>query len=220
MSAETADTRLVLVRHGESEAQVQAFIGGHEGCRGLSDLGRRQVELLRKRLERTNELAGTHALYASLLPRAIETAEILSPALGSLKVATDCDLCEGHPGEADGLTWDEWRERYADQVVGRGPYVPWAPGGESWADVVVRTGRTLTRIAEEHANQTVVVACHGGIIEASLRAFAHVPLEPQWRGQIDNASITEWVLREYEDPNPGHRWTLVRFNDAAHLQEL
>lgn len=212
-------TRLVLIRHGESEAQAGSFIGGHEGCRGLSDLGRRQVGALRKRLERTGELTGASALYASVLPRAVETAAILRPALGHLEIRQDCDLCEGHPGEADGLSWEEWRERFAEQVVGRGPYVPWAPGGESWAEVVVRAGRALTRIAEEHANQTVVVACHGGIVEASLRAFMHIPLEPQWRAVITNASITEWVF----DEEPGahsHSWKLVRFNDAAHLQEL
>ena len=212
---QSTETRLVLIRHGESEAQAQAFIGGHEGCKGLSDLGRRQVEALRNRLERTGEFAEAKALYSSVLPRAIETAEILKPALGDLDATQDCDLCEGHPGDADGLTWDEWRERYAEDVVGKGPYVPWAPGGESWADLVVRAGRTLTRIAEDHRGETVVVACHGGIVEASLRAFFHVPLEPQWRGRIDNASITEWIVAE-----DAHHWTLVRFNDAAHLHDL
>lgn len=213
-----SETRLVLIRHGESAAQSGSFIGGHKGCKGLSDLGRRQVEALRRRIERTNEFAGATALHSSILPRAIETAEILSPALGDLAVQQDCDLCEGHPGEADGLTWDEWRERYSEQVVGRGPYVPWAPGGESWAEVVVRAGRALTCLAEDHRGETVVVACHGGIVEASLRAFMHIPLEPQWRSEVTNASITEWV---FSDPGPNsHAWKLLRFNDAAHLHDL
>ena len=216
----SSETRLVLIRHGESEAQAGSFIGGHSGCRGLSDLGRRQAEALRKRLERTGELDGAVALYSSILPRAIETAEILRPALGELAVLQDCDLCEGHPGEADGLTWDEWRERYAKEVYGKGPYAPWSPGGESWADLVHRAGRRLSKIAHDHPEQTVVIACHGGIVDASLRIFAHVPLEPQWRSHIDNTSMTEWVLREYEGRSPGHQWTLVRFNDAAHLHDL
>ena len=215
----STQTRLVLIRHGESEAQAGSFIGGHTGCKGLSDLGRRQVEALRDRLEHTGELRDAAALYASVLPRAVETAEILQPAFGRLDVRQDCDLCEGHPGEADGLSWDEWRELYSEQVVGRGPYVPWAPGGESWAEVVVRAGRALTRIAEEHANGTVIVACHGGIVEASLRAFMHIPLEPQWRAVVTNASLTEWVF-EGEPGAHSHAWKLVRFNDAAHLHGL
>jgi broad specificity phosphatase PhoE len=100
----------VLVRHGESMAMVDSVVGGHEGCRGLSDLGRRQVEALRDRLAATGELRAD-ALYASVLPRAIETAEILAPALGGLDVRQDCDLCEQHPGEGDGLTWAEFEER-------------------------------------------------------------------------------------------------------------
>ena len=211
-------TRLVLIRHGESEAQAGQFLGGHDGCRGLSDTGRQQVAALRKRVERTGELAGAAALYSSVLPRAIETAEILRSALSDLEVVQDCDLCEGHPGEADGMTWEEWRERYAEEVIGRGVYVPFAPGAESWADLVHRAGRTLTRLAREHEGRTVVVACHGGIVDASLRVFGHAPLEMQWRTDITNSSLTEWVLREYEGIGP--RWTLVRFNDAAHLQDL
>ena len=37
-------TRLVLVRHGESRAIVDEIVGGHEGCKGLTDEGRRQAQ--------------------------------------------------------------------------------------------------------------------------------------------------------------------------------
>ena len=43
-------TRIVLVRHGESRAQELGILGGHDGCTGLSDLGREQVGRLRDRL--------------------------------------------------------------------------------------------------------------------------------------------------------------------------
>jgi 2,3-bisphosphoglycerate-dependent phosphoglycerate mutase len=75
-------TRLVLVRHGEADCNVGKRFGGPLGCTGLSPEGRRQVERLRDRVARTGELAGTTALYASTLPRAIETAEILNEAIG------------------------------------------------------------------------------------------------------------------------------------------
>ena len=42
-------TRLLLVRHGESVAQEEGIVGGPMGCRGLSEIGRRQVGLLRDR---------------------------------------------------------------------------------------------------------------------------------------------------------------------------
>ena len=51
-----ARTRLVLIRHGESQVTVDRVVGGSKTCSGLSDRGRRQAEALRDRLARTGEL--------------------------------------------------------------------------------------------------------------------------------------------------------------------
>ena len=134
-------TRIVLVRHGESRAQELGVLGGHTGCTGLSDLGREQVGLLRDRLLDTGELADASALYASLMPRAIETAEILAPALGGLDVRRECDFCEGHPGEADGLTWAELDERYPVDDTTWANDSRRAPGWETWQEMGDRVGR-------------------------------------------------------------------------------
>ena len=71
-------TRIVMVRHGESLAQARRIVGGHQGCEGLSTTGRLQVEALRDRWKARDELGGDVVLYASVMPRAIETAEILA----------------------------------------------------------------------------------------------------------------------------------------------
>src|SRR4051812_44587030 len=105
-------TRLVIVRHGEAQCAVDSLVGGPKGCTGLSDEGRRQCEALRDRLIRTGELAETDVVLTSVLPRAIETAAIIAPGLGKsaeIQAKQDCDLCELHPGEADAMTWDEYR---------------------------------------------------------------------------------------------------------------
>src|SRR4051812_23112762 len=75
-------TRIVLIRHGESQCTVDGVVGGDRGCTGLSDEGRRQCGQLRERLLRTGELAGTDVVLTSVLPRAIETAELIAPGLG------------------------------------------------------------------------------------------------------------------------------------------
>jgi probable phosphoglycerate mutase len=209
-------TRLVLVRHGESRATVDEIVGGHEGCKGLSDRGRRQAEALRDRLGATGELKAD-ALVASVMPRAIETAEILAPALGDLPVRQECDVCEQHPGEADGIPWSEYEARYRPDGWRFDPYAPEAPGAESVAEFNARVARALTQVAEDHRDQTVVVACHGGVVGASMVAFLGLPYQGRLlHGYVRNTSITEWVL---EDDGPGHPppWRLVRYNDAAHL---
>lgn len=206
------DTRLVLVRHGESQVTVDQVVGGHQGCTGLSPLGRKQAEALRDRLQRTGELADAAALYASVLPRAVETASIIAPAVGSgsLDVVEDCGLCEIHPGEADGLTWEEFRARYS---LPQNRYTPWAPGSESWAGFVARVGQSLHGLAEAHAGSTVVIACHGGVVESSFVALGGMPIARPFDTYVTNTSLTEWVAES------DTRWRLERYNDAAHLAE-
>lgn len=210
-------TRLFLIRHGESVAQVEGFVSGHDTCRGLSDHGRLQVEALRDRLARTSEIQADVVL-TSILPRAIETAAILSPAIGGGDAIQDCDLCEIHPGDGEGLTWDEWKARYFKRDYD--PAMPSAPNGESWVGFNERVAAALDRYCNEHAGKTIVAAVHGGIIEASSTTFlgltpAHGKLLP-----LANASITEWVHHEPEFGRPGERWQLARYNDAAHLAGL
>ena len=121
----------------------------------------------------TGELAGTTALYASTLPRAIETAEILRPALEAtnggraLDIVVDHDLRELEPGEADGLAWTDVYERWGPfdlDLVGS----PWVPGGETWLDFVARVEGAVTGVADAHPGELVVIACHGGVIGGTM----------------------------------------------------
>ncbi len=209
-------TTVVLVRHGEAECNVAKRFGGPLGCTGLSAHGRTQVERLRDRLARTGELADATVLYASTLPRAIETAEILRPALHDLDVITDERLCELHPGEADNMTFVDYESRYYAAGSGRwrkDPSVPTAPGGESWTGFVERVVDGLTDLADRHAGATIVVACHGGVVDASMLRF--LEMDEGYRAArfiTENASMTEWTHR-------GSRWRLVRYNDAGHLRD-
>ncbi|MGI8792135.1 MAG: histidine phosphatase family protein [Acidimicrobiales bacterium] len=206
-------TRLLLVRHGEARGFTDQVVAGHEHCLGLSDLGRRQVGALAARFERTKEASDAAVLYSSILPRAIETAAILSPAIGGIDARQECDLCELHPGEADGMNWEEFQAKWGIGPWGPDPYARAAPGSETWAEFTARSAGALHSLAREHEGETVVVACHGGVIESSLNAFAQLPVQRRFRTDVVNASVTEW-RRE------GRTWNLVRFNDFAHLSDL
>lgn len=209
------------MRHGESRAQELGILGGHQGCQGLSDTGRRQVTLLRDRLAESGELAGAVALYASVMPRAIETAEIIAPALGGLEVRSECDFCEGHPGDADGLTWAELDERFP-APAGWDADSQRAPGWETWREMGDRVGRALESLVERHPGETVVVACHGGVVVHAMLHYLSLGLvggERAWLAP-DNSSLTEWRYAA----NPYEKATLpvqlVRYNDHAHLGAL
>ena len=215
-----ATTRIVLVRHGEAESHVRGVVGGRQGCTGLSDLGRRQAWALRDRWTRTGEVAEASALYASTLPRAVETAEILSPAVGSFDVVQVDELREFDIGlEGDGLSWEDLEARYPTPEVWT-PYHHHVPGAETWAAFGARVGAALDELARRHAGQTIVVACHGGVIEHSFTAFHSRPLSG-WLGTvaIQNCGITEWSHSDRPDLPwvKARTWTLVRHNDHSHV---
>ncbi len=206
-------TRVVLVRHGESVCARDGIVGGIRGCTGLSPAGQAQAGALRDRLARTGELDGATALYASVLPRATETARAIAPVVGGggLPVVEDCDLCELHPGEADGLTWTEFGRRYPEPDWDTDPTVPVSPGGESWTGFVERASSAVARLARRHPGELVVVACHAGVVEATLLAFLPVG-GPGRRLKLHTAytALTDWELGPVG-------WRLARYNDAAHL---
>jgi len=214
-------TRIVLVRHGESRGQTDHVVAGHDGCKGLSDKGRAQAEALRDRLAATGELGDDVVLYASMMHRAVETATILAPALGSPELRQECDLCEFHPGSGDGLSWDEFDARFPrPEHTEFDPDYRRVPDGESWNEMKVRVGRAIDRLIADHEGRTIVVTCHGGpIVQVMLRFLALDPREQGQRAWLNpgNTSLSE--LRRGTSPYQTGTldWELVRFNDVAHL---
>jgi probable phosphoglycerate mutase len=214
-------TRIVLVRHGEAVCNVSGVCGGPRGCGGLTEAGRVQVALLRDRLFTTCELAGASALYASVLPRAIETAigiaATLSDGPGDVPpLVTECGLCELHPGEADGMGWEEFAAAFGTPDWDVDPSRPIAPGGESWTGFVRRVDGALDLLAARHPGELVVAATHAGVVEASL--LAKVPVDGGLEGarlqlRTTHTSLTSWEV-------DAGRWRLLGYNDAAHLVPL
>ncbi|MFW3168826.1 histidine phosphatase family protein [Geodermatophilus sp. CPCC 206100] len=208
-------TELYLVRHGEAVANVEPVIGGMRGDAGLTPRGREQARLLQERLQ-DERLQADH-LVASTLPRALETAEYVARALG-LRVEHDDGLHELRPGEADGLTVEQWRARYrsGEEPGTRDPYRAFSPGGESWAAFLARAGGALSRLVARHPDRTVVAVCHAGVVEASFALAFGLGASGN---RVDcaplNTSLTHWRHRPAPEGEP--EWTLLSFNDARHL---
>jgi probable phosphoglycerate mutase len=214
---EEGATRIVLVRHGEAECNLNHIIGGPKGCTGLTDLGRFQANALADRLYESGELRQATALYSSVLPRAIETAERLRPvvgpgpeALGPIRAR--CDLCELHPGDCDGMEWSEMVETFGVPDWDTDATVPIAPGGESWSEFVDRASGAVRGLVQRHPGELVVAAVHAGVIEATMIAFLGVSPEIYRRGwvRIVHGSMTEWEWVPSEN-----RFILLRFNDSC-----
>ena len=206
-------TRLVLVRHGESRATVERFLGGPRSCTGLTDFGRIQAAALRDRLFAGHDVSAT-AIYSSNFPRALETANILAPALGSLPVKIDAGWGEHDPGpDCDGMSYVEFIERFGtpkwDDLDAKV-----FPGGETVGEFQDRVVETLRRTVRNHEGGTILVACHGGVIDSVLRHTLQMHRTGKFELSTNNTSLTE--LEHVQ----GSKWRLMRYNDSAHLNGL
>jgi probable phosphoglycerate mutase len=154
-TASGAPTRVLVVRHGQSEWNA---LGRWQGQADppLSDLGRVQAR------EAARALGAVDAVWASDLLRAAETATIIADHLGVGPVVVDPDLRERDAGEFSGLTRGEIEDRYPGYLDdGRRP-----PGWEPDASLVERALRALRGIAEAVPGGDVVAVAHGGLVYA------------------------------------------------------
>jgi uncharacterized phosphatase len=150
-------TTILLVRHGETDWNLARRVQGHTD-RPLNDTGRAQAAALADELAREP----VDAVYSSDLARAYETAAAVAARHG-LEVTALRDLRERHFGTWEGLTDDEFLERFPHA---RGQ--PWGDA-ETPAEMAERVVGALERIADSHPGQRVVVVAHGGPLRAVLR---------------------------------------------------
>lgn len=198
---------LVLVRHGQSEWNVERRIQGQAGT-GLSELGRRQAERTAAWLAESYPDA---ELWSSDLERCRQTVAPLERLLGTTPTF-DEGLRERDFGDWSGLLltevergygelWARWRD--GDDVVAE-------VGGESSPVLAARVTATLDRILDglpEHG--LAVVVTHGGPVWHGTHHLLSLP--EGTLGGVANASITELV----RGADGVHR--LSAWNQIAHL---
>jgi probable phosphoglycerate mutase len=209
-------THLYLIRHGEAWGNVEPILAGMNGDKGLTPRGVAQAERLRDRLA-SRELK-VDVLIASTLPRARQTAEIIQPAL-DLPIIMDDEVQELMIGEADGMTNQAAWAKFGQPDFDAQPLRRIAPGGESWPEFMLRVGRALSRISAEHAGKSIMVVCHGGVIDGSFIHFFQMPsmVLPPTDFHTRNTSITHW---ERLSRRGREMWRLNSYNDIAHLTDI
>ncbi len=208
--------RLLLIRHGQSQGNVDAIIQGADDP--LTDFGRSQAHAVGRFLGQRRE--ATH-LYASPLVRARETAEIIGSYIG-LAPALEPGLAEINTGEAAGLTWTAWtlaNPEMAERLAAMDPSFDesWV-GGESGREFVDRIFVAYDRIVTQHlgTDDVVAVVSHGGPL-AWISAHVHGDPKEQWphdRAVFVNCSISELEI----DEEGAH--TIGGWNQTSHLEMI
>ncbi|HLI68285.1 MAG TPA: histidine phosphatase family protein [Ktedonobacteraceae bacterium] len=208
-------THLYLIRHGDATTTSTNPL---EDPR-LTTLGVAQAERLRDRLADTREIRAD-VLIASTMLRARQTAEIIAPALG-LPILYDDDLQEWRFPQDETLNVDEYIEHFKTIPHEQKPFFQVIPGAESWVQFMLRACTSLNRLIQQYEGKTIVVVCHGGIIDASFHFFLRLStlhLPPAYF-DTHNTSITHWYSTTDQGDYPSG-WMLERYNDTMHLRDL
>jgi alpha-ribazole phosphatase len=155
----------------------------------------------------------------SHLTRAKKTAEALAGAgLQFDEPLVEENLGEQNFGDWQGLSWDEMRKKdaVAYEAFWKDPTGHCPPGGESFADQILRTGNVIGRLTIAHEGRDIVAVAHGGTIRAALSIA--LDLDPV-RGmalRIDTLSIS--ILEHVEDGllrGRGGVWRVCGVNQTA-----
>jgi broad specificity phosphatase PhoE/ribonuclease HI len=205
--ARGAPTRMLLLRHGQTELSVERRYSGR-GNPPLTELGQRQASAAAAHI---GGIDGISAVYTSPLQRAYDTAAAAAKVLG-LDVTVDDDLIETDFGGWEGLTFSE-ASTSDPELHGR-----WLrdtsvdpPGGESFDTVARRIRQARNRILTEHAGETVLVVSHVTPIKTMLRMALDAGPGILYRLHLDLASLS---IAEFY-PDGGASVRLV--NQTSHL---
>ncbi len=198
-------TRLLLVRHGQIEANLSKVWHGSTDS-PLTELGHDQARRVGAFLARA--YAGAAALYTSPLRRCRDTAAAIASRL-DLEPRAEPGLAEYGIGELEGTPYRALLEdhKFFERIHADPDYAP--AGGESPRQVLGRFVATVERIALAHPGELVVAVTHGA---ASAIGLAHlVENDAQaWHGlHSSNCGVTELEL--------GAPARIVHFDQTDHL---
>jgi 2,3-bisphosphoglycerate-dependent phosphoglycerate mutase len=199
-------TRILLVRHGETDWNAAGRIQGHSDT-PLNAAGRLQARRAAQRLAREP----IRALYSSDLARAFETATIIGAPLG-LTVVASPQLRERRYGEWEGLTSPEIQARYPKQfAIWRARSTDFVPAqGETRNQLLTRALAELQTIARRHVREMVVVVSHGGLCYVLINHILGSVDGDRREFTFGNASIHTLDVT-------GDQWSVISMNETAHL---
>jgi broad specificity phosphatase PhoE len=192
----TAETRLILARHGETEWSAS---GQHTGRTDipLNDNGRRQAEALARRLQEHHFAA----VFTSPRSRALETCRIAG--IRERAVVMD-DLQEWDYGVYEGRTSDDIRE----EEPGWSVWTAEIRGGESVEDVGQRVDRVIAAALAIEGD--VVLFGHGHCLRILAARWIGLPAVVGSLLELSTATVSRLGWER-------ERRVVELWNDGSHL---
>ena len=204
-------TRIIAIRHGETDWNAETRIQGHKDI-ALNARGQWQARQVARAL--ADEAIAR--IYSSDLVRAHATAQAIAQKNQNESARTvhmhtglrerGFGLFEGHTYAAIEAQWPEdsrrWRQREPD-------FAP--PGGESPVQVLERVGQTVTQLAAAHLGEQIVLVAHGGVMDMLYRLATRQTVNAPRSWELGNTAINRLLWTP-------DGLTLVGWSDTRHLE--
>lgn len=208
-----AATRIIAIRHGETDWNTGARIQGHTDI-ALNAHGLWQAQRLAQALADEH----IHYIYSSDLERARTTAQTIASHHANTAerpLQTHKGLRERAFGQFEGSTfeqiaarWPEAAQRWKQRDPSFGP-----PGGETLQDFFNRIQNTLDVLASRHLEKQIVIVAHGGVMDVLYRLATRQNLTSPRSWQLGNTAINRllWTPESL---------TIVGWSDTRHLDDV
>lgn len=192
LSAAEVLMKLFVVRHGETEYNVQGRYAGSTDV-SLNARGFGQAERLAEELRLESQSFDTVA--ASPMLRARQTAEIICNKLNLPMIICE-NFSERNVGVYEGLTRREAAERYPDlwerQCTGRLDDAP--TDGETIRQVLLRVSEGLAQLKAMYPDGNVLLVCHGFASRAVNKCCTDIAFEEMHKFSLGNCEIAEYIV--------------------------
>lgn len=198
-------TRLILIRHGETEYSLQKRYCGFSDP-PLNENGIRQSERLFSKLKKTR----VDRVYSSDLQRALQSARIIfrKPALEQFSDFREMDF-----GVLEGLRYEEiiniYPKLYRDWL--KYPEEIKIPQGESLEELSKRVNAKLSSILSENKGKVIALVTHGGPIRTILCNTLRFDLKMFWQIKQEIGALN--IIDYSDELIPA----VVKMNDTSHL---
>lgn len=184
-------TIIGLLRHGQTDWNIDFRL------QGVTDIPLNETGIAQSRdAAQVIDAKDWDLVISSPLSRAKDTAKIVAEENDLGKVSIEELLLERSFGEAEGLSHEEWRAKYADSNS--------VPGGESLPDLEHRANRLLQTLATKYAGKRVLAVSHGALIRVLLRIVSKGEF-PRDGERLGNACLSvfvheqgSWRVQTYE----------------------
>lgn len=179
--------KLIIVRHGETEANVKGIYSGWTDYR-LTDKGENQAK------QATKHLKGEYidAIYSSPMERTLKTAKNIAREMNKdIKIIDN--LKEVNFGMFEGKThkeiskdykkeYDDWTADYVNYRISQ---------GESLKDLHDRINDFIYELKMDSKDKTYLLVTHGGVIRVLITIVLGIDIEKMWNFKVPPGALVE-----------------------------